>query len=95
MHLLLSHNDIRQLMHSAGEYAVAKYRVERGEDSHYISKNDAYRRYGRACVDKWIGGGLLEVFKDGLNNSRIRVDTLRLKELAAADHMVVLLQKEA
>lgn len=62
--------------------------VESGQISRYMSYNEATRPrskggYGRGTVDRWISEGLIEKIKDGKGNSKVRLDRLRLAELAA------------
>lgn len=39
----------------------------------YISRNEAYKLYGRATVDRWINERLIHVIKDGTNSSKCRI----------------------
>jgi|GEM_PF-1932855 hypothetical protein bfra3_11606 len=56
--------------------------VQRGDTSPFISKEKAYRVYGRKTVSNWIKWGLLLEVKDGDNNSKTRLEVARLIALS-------------
>lgn len=47
--------------------------VQRGDAAPFISKNKAYRVYGRETIDNWIEWGLLPQIKDGDGTCKIRL----------------------
>ena len=60
--------------------------ADHGKLKPYVSLNYAQKKYGRKTVDRWIAEGLLDVIKDGDNNSRCRVSRERLELLSATSN---------
>lgn len=48
----------------------------------YISQAQAYAKYGRVVVDRWVNEGLITVIKDGANNCRCRINREQIELIA-------------
>lgn len=58
-------------------------RVNNGNEPKFISQNKAFRMYGRAAVERWIGQGLVKRCKDQSGkNSSIRLSVIELESAA-------------
>lgn len=79
MNITLQMHELRKMLRDQAEVAVKLYRVSTGEERGFISKNEAYKRYGRRLVDRWIREGLVESQKDGDKNHQLRISTVDLE----------------
>lgn len=48
----------------------------------YLSLNQAYKKYGRGTVDRWIDEGLIKSIKDGTGTSKRRIGRAEIEEVA-------------
>ncbi len=64
------------------QYAIA----QTSQVSESISKSEAYRRYGRASVDRWLSEGLLKPLPENGGKSTDRIDTQELEATAASSN---------
>jgi hypothetical protein len=74
--------DIMSAVKDVAAAAVAHYRIAKGEEPSYISKNEAYRRYSYRLVERWVREGLVSVSKDGVGNMKCRISTIALEKAA-------------
>ncbi len=72
----------QELIANAVNIGYQKALVENGQLKAYLSKADAYRKYGRRQVDRWIREKLVTKVKDGTNSSSIRLDRTELETVA-------------
>ncbi|TDO21931.1 hypothetical protein [Pedobacter duraquae] len=56
---------LSSLLADAGEVAVQKFCESTGQGSVGVSKQAAYRKYGRAKIDQWIADGQLKKNANG------------------------------
>lgn len=63
---------------------VSQGEIRCGKRPAYISKNQAYRQYGRASVDKWIRSGIVNAGQDIDPNRKRTIVRLSVIELEAA-----------
>jgi hypothetical protein len=75
-------HELRRMLNDAAELAVQRYRIDAGKERGYISKSEAYRRYGRHTVDRWIREGLVKQSKDGVKNMSCRLPADQLEAAA-------------
>ena len=68
------------------ELAVLKYAAQRGDIKPFISLREAQRRYGTGTINRWIEEGLINIRKDGINTSKIRIDIVELEATAKASN---------
>ena len=50
----------------------------------YITKAEAFRRYGRKNIERWLDDGLLTPRKDGDNSAGWRIDRLEAELIVKA-----------
>lgn len=82
---------LQQMLDSAANLAVKRYRVEKGEERAFISQNEAYRRYDRDLVTRWRAECLIRPTKDGEGSARMRYDVLQLEKLASTSNRITYL----
>lgn len=75
----------RILLESVND-GTSKVLLENGIQKEWISKADAYRLYGRAQVDRWIGEGLLKPLADQIFISPSGIDRKKLEAVSAASN---------
>lgn len=82
---ILDHDVVLQIKaaYSAG---YAKCLEEFGKLKPYLSLKQAYDRYGRTTVDRWINEGLVERIKDGNGNCKCRVSREQIELIANASN---------
>lgn len=54
----------------------------------YINRSEAYRRYGRKRVDRWMDRGWLTPRKDGDRSASWRIDRTEADALQAAERLI-------
>jgi hypothetical protein len=54
----------------------------------YISKNEAFRLYGRKNVERWIDDGLVTPRKDGDHSAAWRIDRIELESIVKARELL-------
>lgn len=59
-----------------------KVLIETGQLKPFISQNEAFRRYGRTTVERWIKEGLVKLIKDGDKNCDKRIDRVQIESVA-------------
>jgi hypothetical protein len=84
--LTLLPHELARMLSDAAELTVKRYRIEAGAERAYLSKNEAYRRYGRSVVDRWLREGLVELHKDGNGNLACRISAIQLEVAAKASN---------
>jgi len=77
---------VLKLLSKAFEIGYTKAVVDYGDLKPQMSKNEAYQRYGRKTVDRWINEGLIKLVQDGKNSSRMRLDRIQLEIIAATSN---------
>ncbi len=82
MEMTLDARQIRILMQDSMELGVKKTLVELGLLTPYLSKQQAYKMYGRAQVDRWLKEKLIGKIKDGTNTSSMRLSRMELEMVA-------------
>lgn len=79
--------ELRKMLKDAAEYAVMAYRIEKSEESPYLSYRQACKTYGKGVVDKWIKIGVVGRCKDGDRNCKIRLAKLELDVAAKTSNI--------
>lgn len=74
--------ELTRLMSEASEIGAQKALVAVGALSPNISKQEAYKLYGRTDVDRWIKEGHLVANKDGNHSAKCRIDRVKIAELS-------------
>jgi hypothetical protein len=80
--ITLHPHELRKMLYDAAELAVQRYRIATGEERGYVSKREAYRRYGSSVVERWLREGLLTLAKDGTGNLSSRLSVAQLEAAA-------------
>jgi len=71
--------ELQQMLNTASELGANRVLVKNGLVKTEISKSEAYRRYGRKSVDRWIRMGEIEPIKRG---AAIRLNVTELDLLS-------------
>ncbi len=79
--------ELKSLISDAVEIGIHRYEQEKVSNP-YMSKREAYAKYGRENVDRWIREGLIRQEKDGDKNHKIRINRMQIKAAAAASNRV-------
>ena len=56
--------------------------VEFGDLRPYMSLKEAYDKYGRGTVDRWIDEKLITRIKDGTGTSKVRISRAEIRSVA-------------
>lgn len=75
--------ELVNLLSEAVAIGAKKVLVETLQLKPYVSKSEAYKKYGRRLVDRWLKEGLIKQIKDGDTNHSIRIDRVELESVAA------------
>lgn len=86
MQVTLERHDLKMLLADAMEIGAKRALVETGNLKPYLSKNEAYRFYGRGIVDRWIREGLIKQIKDGTESAKVRLSRMDLEILSKASN---------
>ncbi|MEJ6980735.1 hypothetical protein WG906_09765 [Pedobacter sp. P351] len=84
MLITMEFNQLKQLMTDCVELGTKSTLIELNILKPFLSKNEAYKKYGRGTVDRWIKEGNLKAIKDGTTSSSIRLDRITLEILSKA-----------
>lgn len=76
-----------KFLQAAAELGAKSALEKTGAIKPYLSKNEAYRLYGRGKVDKWIEDGVLKIRQDGAANSKIRISRAEIEALAESENI--------
>lgn len=52
----------------------------------YLSKQEAFKTYGRTVVERWIKEGLVTPRKDGSDTAKWRIDRTEIESVAKASN---------
>lgn len=82
------------MLNAAAENAVKKFAIEMGIIKPVLSKTEAYEKFGKANVDRWIKEGLLKPHRDGNHTAKFRINRYDLELLAISSNRTTALQTE-
>lgn len=74
--------EYRNSLIDAAEVGAKKVLIELGLAKPFLKLREANRLYGEATVRRWIQEGLVDIKKDGPNNSAVRIDRMQLETIA-------------
>lgn len=77
---------LKNIIISAIEIGILKGSMQKVSANPFVSKNEAFRTYGRTTVQGWIEQGLIKELKDGEGTSKIRIDRIQLAKIACASN---------
>jgi hypothetical protein len=63
--------------------------IKTGKLKPYITKREAFRRYGRNKVNKWIDEGLVTIRKDGTQSAYWRIDLIEIEIVLIANEILI------
>ena len=72
---------LKALLEDCAKLATLRTLCELGKLKPYLSKSEAYKKYGRGVVDRWIQETLIIPIQDGIKTT-IRLDRLELESLS-------------
>lgn len=78
---------LAQMLQGAAELGGIVALTEVGQLKPYLSKSEAYRKYGRGVVDGWISEGVVDEHQDG-PNTKVRLCRKQLASVAASQNLV-------
>jgi hypothetical protein len=61
--------------------------IRTGNLKPYLNKSEAFRRYGRGNIEKWLDIGLITPRKDGDHSAAWRLDRLEVESLLASNEI--------
>lgn len=76
--------DVVWQIRSAYSAGYTKCLEEFGKVKPYLSLKQAFDLYGRGTVERWIDEGLVDVVKDGVKNSKCRINREQIELVANA-----------
>lgn len=53
----------------------------------YLKKTEAFRKFGRARVERWVETGMITIRKDGNHSAAWRIDRVEIEILASAEQI--------
>ena len=82
MEITLPKSQLQSLLSEAAELGASIAMTQVGLLKPYLSKNQAWTKYGRSNVERWIREGLITPRKDGNNTAKWRIDRLEIESVA-------------
>ena len=86
MEITLSQQTLSAMMHDAAELAVNAAMSKVGLMKPYLTKQEAYKMFGRRLVDRAIQEGLVSPFKDSTASAKWRIDRLEIESVFKANN---------
>ena len=86
MNLTMSMTDLRALLIEAGEVSSSKTLSKAGLLKPTMSKQEAYRMYGKSDVERWIKEGLIHPERDGSGSAKWRIDRSEIEAVRKASN---------
>jgi hypothetical protein len=75
------------LVSKAAELATIKTLIKTGNLKPYIKRSEAFLKFGRKNIEKWLNEGLIKPRKDGDHSAALRLDHLEIEILVCAIEM--------
>jgi len=79
---------LQRLLEHAAELGAIKALIKVGKLKPYLNKSEAFRRYQRINVERWIERGLITPRKDGDDSAAWRIDRLEIESIVKAQHLL-------
>lgn len=76
------------MLQEAAKLGALELATELGLNREYVSKAYAYRRWGRARVDRWIQSGNVSYAQDEFGKSTLELRKSDLLAMASGENMV-------
>jgi hypothetical protein len=81
----LEKSQLRQMLNSAAELGAKNALIAAGMEKTQITKAEAYRRFSRKNVDKWIHNGNVIPVKIGAS---VKLNVMELESMAQTNQLV-------
>jgi hypothetical protein len=75
---------MEEILTIGAELGATHALIATGQLKPYLKKSEAFCKYGRAKVERWIAGGLITPRKDGNHSAAWRIDRLEIAVVNAA-----------
>ena len=82
---------LRHLVSASAEIGATIALTQSGKIKPFLSKAQAFRKYGRRNVEHWLNDGLLTIIKDGNHSACWRIDRVELELIQKAIFLFQLL----
>jgi hypothetical protein len=92
MEVTMSKTMLTQLLSEASELGAKRALAEAGTIKPFISKQEAYKKYGKANVERWILEQLITARKDGGHSAKWRIERSEIDAVAMASNRPSYLQ---
>jgi hypothetical protein len=77
----ISTHQLKLIIAEAAEMGAVMAMIKTGKVRPYMKKSEAFRKYGRANIEKWIEQGLISVRKDGNHSATWRIDRIEVEAI--------------
>lgn len=77
---------LKYLLAEAAELGANSALASLGVIKPYLSKQEAFTKYGRANVERWIKEELVTARKDGGHSAKWRIDRVEIEAVAKASN---------
>lgn len=81
MNILLTDHQLGLLLRDAAEMGAKLALSKIGKIKPYLNKSEAFRRYGRKNIERWIDQGLITPRKDGNQSAAWRIDRIEVEAI--------------
>lgn len=81
MNILLTDHQLGILLRDAAEMGAKLVLSRIGKIKPYLNKSEAFRRYGRKNIERWIDQGLITPRKDGNQSAAWRIDRIEVEAI--------------
>lgn len=81
MNILLTNHQLGILLRDAAEMGAKLTLSKTGKIKPYLNKSEAFRRYGRKNIERWIDQGLITPRKDGNQSAAWRIDRIEVEAI--------------
>lgn len=78
----LTPQQLKMLLQEAAEIAAIHVLAQTGQIKPYLKKSEAFRKYGRKNVERWLNEGLITMRKDGDHSATWRISRLEIMAIA-------------
>lgn len=88
MELQLEPHQLKRLIQEAAELGALIALTRTGRLKPYLKKTEAFRRAGRANIERWIDQGAITIRKDGDHSAAWRIDRIELEALVRSAELL-------
>jgi hypothetical protein len=81
MNILLTDHQLGILLRDVAEMGAKLALSRTGKIKPYLNKSEAFRRYGRKNIERWIDQGLITPRKDGNQSAAWRIDRIEVEAI--------------